>query len=149
MVLRQLGKESYGDCFNLYFATSVMKRKSVGAVFFMEKGVDQLQMAVGSILWEMRGNCQLTLLRSCENTFMLRDFICYQVGLALHITPQNRKFTEVTLPYLLNQILLLGEKESSAGHHLLHYLIVPSALFSYLFSHPHASSVISCNSGLV
>lgn len=27
-------------------------------VFFMEKDVDQLQMAVGSILWEMRESCQ-------------------------------------------------------------------------------------------
>lgn len=87
----------------------------------------------------------MTLLRNCENTFMLRDFICYQEGLTLHITPQSRKFTEVTLPYLLNQILLLGGKESSAGHHFLCYLIVSSLLLSYLFSHPHASSVISCN----
>lgn len=58
MVLRQLGKESYGDSFKLYFAACVMKRECGCSLFFMEKGVDQLQMAVGSILWEMRGNCQ-------------------------------------------------------------------------------------------
>lgn len=61
----------------------------------MEKSVDQLQMTVGSILWEMKGNCQNDIAEKLWKIFMFRDFICYQVGLALHIAPQNRKFTEV------------------------------------------------------
>lgn len=94
--LRQLGEVSYGDCFKLYFATFVMKRKSVGAVCFSWKRVwisCKWLWAVSCGKWEE--TVKMTLLRSCENTFMLRDFICYQVGLALHITPQNRRFTEV------------------------------------------------------
>lgn len=35
----------------------------------------------------------MTVVRSCEDPLMLRDSICYQVGLAVHILPQyNRVF---------------------------------------------------------
>lgn len=33
----------------------------------------------------------MTLMRSCENPLMLRDFICFKVGLAVHILPQNKE----------------------------------------------------------
>lgn len=65
----------------------------------MEKGVDQLQMAVGSILWEMRGNCQNDIAEKlwkyfhAERLYLLPS----RFGIAHHTSKQEVHWGHITL----------------------------------------------------
>lgn len=78
--------------FQIVFCHLCNEKKECGCnPLFMEKGVDQLQMAVGSILWEMRGNCQNDIVEKlwkyfhAERLYLLPS----RFGIAHHTSKQE------------------------------------------------------------
>lgn len=61
------------------------------SLVFMEKSVDQLQMTVGSILWEMRGNCQNYIVEKLWKYFHAERFYLLpsRFGIARHTSKQE------------------------------------------------------------